>query len=104
MASFITELWETVFQPGTSPALITATHASFCLLVISLVVLIFYSGSIHFFNLLVIALLLWGSVTWFIAELEKEKAKLKTNEELQEQEGVKRDVKEGDAEDTKKDK
>ncbi|GME72060.1 unnamed protein product [[Candida] boidinii] len=54
MANFFEELWKSVFEPG----------------------------SIHFINLLVISLLLWGSVTWFIFELEKQKGLLKTNEEL----------------------
>lgn len=79
--AFITELWESVFTPGTTPALIKATHASFILLIISLVTLIFLSKSIHFFNLLVIACLLYASVIWFILELNA--AKLKSNEELE---------------------
>ncbi|OUM53945.1 hypothetical protein BVG19_g3282 [[Candida] boidinii] len=82
MANFFEELWKSVFEPGTNPALIIATHTSFLLLVISLITLIYLSGSIHFINLLVISLLLWGSVTWFIFELEKQKGLLKTNEEL----------------------
>ncbi|GMG20978.1 unnamed protein product [Ambrosiozyma monospora] len=85
MSSFFVELWESVFQPGTTPALIIATHASFAALLISLLALIFLSGSIHFINLFVIAALLWASVTWFICELQKEKDKLKTNEELAEE-------------------
>lgn len=82
MANFFEELWKSVFEPGTNPALIIATHTSFLLLIISLITLIYLSGSIHFINLLVISLLLWGSVTWFIFELEKQKGLLKTNEEL----------------------
>ncbi|OWB58811.1 hypothetical protein B5S28_g4891 [[Candida] boidinii] len=82
MANFFEELWKSVFEPGTNPALIIATHTSFLLLVISLITLIYLSGSIHFINLLIISLLLWGSVTWFIFELEKQKGLLKTNEEL----------------------
>ncbi|ODV79909.1 Pkr1-domain-containing protein [Suhomyces tanzawaensis NRRL Y-17324] len=79
--AFIVELWESVFTPGTTPALITATHASFILLIISLIVLIFLSKSIHFVNLLVIAILLYGSVIWFINELKN--TQLKSNEELE---------------------
>lgn len=76
MASFVGDLWQSVFTPGTSPALIKATHASFFLLVVSLTSLIFIHGSIHFYNLLAIALALWGAVIWFISELAKEKKKL----------------------------
>lgn len=80
MSSFFVELWESIFTPGTSPALIKATHGSFVLLLLSLAFLIFYTRSIHFINLFVIALCLWGAVIWFIQELKN--AKLKDNEEL----------------------
>lgn len=78
--SFIEELWQSVFTPGTTPALIKATHGSFALLIASLLWLIYLSRSIHFVNLLVIALLLYGTVFWFIKELER--TKLMSNEEL----------------------
>lgn len=78
--AFIVELWESIFTPGTTPALIKATHASFILLLTSLATLIFLTRSIHFVNLLVIAVLLYGTVVWFINELQQ--VKLKDNEEL----------------------
>lgn len=78
--AFLTELWQSVFTPGPTPALMKALHASFVLLFISLFWLIYVTRSIHYINLLVIALLLYGTVIWFVNELEKEK--LKTNEEL----------------------
>lgn len=80
--AFLVDLWDSVFTPGTNPALIRATHTSFVLLVLSLIWMVFTSKSIHFFNLLIIALCLWASVTWFLFELEKEKANLLTNEQL----------------------
>ncbi|CUM53757.1 uncharacterized protein AC631_00271 [Debaryomyces fabryi] len=90
--SFFVELWESVFTPGTTPALIKATHASFIMLIISLLFLIYLSGSIHFINLLVIALMLYGSVIWFINELNK--AKLKDNAALEkEDESAEKEVK-----------
>lgn len=82
--AFITELWESVFTPGTTPALIKATHASFILLIISLISLVCLSRSIHFINLLVISILLYASVIWFIHELKQ--AKLKDNPELAKEE------------------
>lgn len=78
--AFIVELWESIFTPGTTPALIKATHASFILLLISLATFIFLTKSIHFVNLFVIAVLLYGTVIWFINELQQ--VKLKDNEEL----------------------
>lgn len=83
--SFFIELWESVFTPGTTPALIKATHASFIMLIISLLSLIYLTRSIHFINLLVIALMLYGSVIWFINELNQ--AKLKDNSALEKEDG-----------------
>lgn len=77
---FITDLWDSVFQPGTTPALIQATHGSFFLLMLVLGWMVYHTGSIHFINLFVIAGCLWAAVTWFLSELKK--VKLKTNEEL----------------------
>jgi len=85
MSTFFTQLWESVFTPGTNPALVQATHGSFVMLTLALLWMIYTSRSIHFVNLLMIALCLWASVTWFLHELSKEKAKLKTNEELAQQ-------------------
>lgn len=83
--SFFVELWESVFTPGTTPALIKATHASFIMLIVSLLSLIYLTRSIHFINLLVIALMLYGSVIWFINELNQ--AKLKDNSTLEKEDG-----------------
>lgn len=80
MASFVLELWELIFTPGTNGALLVATHALFVLLLTLLAALTWYLGLIHFLNLLVIASVLYGLVIWFIGELRQ--AKLKTNEEL----------------------
>ena len=96
---FIVELWESVFTPGTTPALIKATHGSFILLFVSLGTLIFLTKSIHFVNLLVIAVLLYGTVIWFINELQQ--VKLKNNEELNAKnaEGEEENEKESDTND-----
>ncbi|KAG5420986.1 PKR1 [Candida metapsilosis] len=93
---FIVELWESIFTPGTTPALIKATHGSFILLIVSLATLIFLTKSIHFVNLLVIAVLLYGTVIWFINELQQ--VKLKNNEELNAKnaEGEEKNEKESD--------
>lgn len=79
--AFIVELWESIFTPGTTPALMKATHASFILLLFSLLALIYYTRSVHFINLFVIALLLYALVMWFVYELQQ--SKLKTNDELE---------------------
>ncbi|SMN19175.1 similar to Saccharomyces cerevisiae YMR123W PKR1 V-ATPase assembly factor [Maudiozyma saulgeensis] len=82
MASFVTGLWESVFQPGTSPQLILATHLSFTALLITLAWLIFVThGNIHFIMLFIIATLLWITVIWFINELKS--AQLLSNQQLE---------------------
>lgn len=78
--SFLVELWESIFTPGTSPALIKATHGSFILLLLSLLFLIYYTKSIHFINLFFIALFLYAAVIWFVNELKS--VKLKENQDL----------------------
>lgn len=82
--SFFVELWESIFTPGTTPALLKATHGSFILLLCSLLFLVYYTRSIHFINLFVIAGLLYALVIWFVAELQR--AKLMDNQELKESE------------------
>lgn len=91
--AFIVELWESIFTPGTTPALLKATHASFILLLLSLLSLIYYTRSIHFINLFVIAGLLYGSVIWFVNELKH--TKLQSNEALAGEEKEEKKEKEG---------
>ncbi|CAM9017004.1 unnamed protein product [Wickerhamomyces anomalus] len=84
---FVNELWKSVLTPGTSPALILATHLTFASLVITLSFFALYSKSIHLINLLVISILLWITLTWFINEINSlEKTDLKEdNNELAEE-------------------
>lgn len=73
--AFVTELWNSIFTPGVPPVLLAATHVSFIVLISSLILLVYVSRSVHFVNLLVIALVLYGLVMWFVGELEREKQK-----------------------------
>ncbi|CDO96178.1 unnamed protein product [Kluyveromyces dobzhanskii CBS 2104] len=90
MANFVVALWESVFQPGTSPQLVVATHISFFLLLCVLGSQIYLTKNIHFIALTVIATLLWITVTWFIFELNS--IKLSSNQDLQAAESKKTDV------------
>lgn len=92
MASFFSELWESVFQPGTNPALIKATHGSFVLLILSLLSLIYITRSIHFVNLLVIACILYGIVVWFIGELQQAKLNQQLEDEQKKKENENEDA------------
>ncbi|CCC70674.1 hypothetical protein NCAS_0F01900 [Naumovozyma castellii] len=81
MASFVVSLWQSIFEPGTTPQLLIATHLSFTALIATLIWLIYATnGNIHFYILLTIASLLWITVIWFIQELKS--VQLKSNEEL----------------------
>ncbi|KAG5362665.1 V-type ATPase assembly factor pkr1 [Yarrowia sp. B02] len=84
MGYFVVDLWESIFTPGTTPTLVKATHGSFVLLILSLLFLMWNALNIHTVMLLIIALCLWGTLTWFIGEVAKLKAegKLKSDEQL----------------------
>ncbi|QLL30529.1 hypothetical protein HG536_0A03470 [Torulaspora globosa] len=82
MANFFVALWESIFQPGTTPQLIVATHVSFIALLSTLIWLIYATkGNVHFYALFIIALCLWVCVIWFIRELKS--VDLKNNEQLE---------------------
>ncbi|CCF55483.1 hypothetical protein KAFR_0A00450 [Kazachstania africana CBS 2517] len=84
--SFFVRLWESIFEPGTSPQLIIATHVSFILLLVTLGSLIVITNyNIHFILLFIIASLLWITVIWFVNELKN--IDLKSNSELQTNKG-----------------
>lgn len=73
MASFLSNLWGSVFLPGTNGALIFATHASFACLQATLASLLYATGSYHFLFLSVISAGLWVAIRWFVGEVEKVK-------------------------------
>lgn len=78
--SFFQDLWQSIFEPGTSPQLLIATHLSFASLILVLAWLSYATRNVHFFALLAIASILWGLVTWFVNELQQ--ANLRDNDEL----------------------
>lgn len=81
MSNFFVALWESIFQPGTTPQLIIATHVSFIALLSTLAWLIYAtSGNLHFYALFTIALLLWLAIIWFIQELKN--VDLKDNQQM----------------------
>lgn len=78
--SFFQSVWGSIFEPGTNPQLIIATHISFASLIVVLVWLCCKTQNIHFFALLTIASILWALVTWFVNELKNHT--LKDNDQL----------------------
>ncbi|KAI8965908.1 Pkr1-domain-containing protein [Daldinia sp. FL1419] len=75
MASFVTDLWESIFTPGTTPTLLVATNATFACLQLVLLLLLVATYSIHFVILSFLCGGLWWAINWFAAELKVAQAK-----------------------------
>ncbi|KAK1987917.1 ER protein Pkr1-domain-containing protein [Colletotrichum cereale] len=69
MATFITNLWESVFVPGPTPTLVRAANAAFASLQLLLAILLFATWSIHFVILSFLSGFLWFAINWFVNEL-----------------------------------
>lgn len=74
MATFMTNLWESVFTPGPTPTLLIATNATFGSLQVLLLILLLTTSSIHFAILSVLCAGLWYSINWFAREVQAAKA------------------------------
>lgn len=81
MASFLEELWNSIFTPGPTPTLLIATNATFAALQLLLFILLVATYSIHFLILSVLSGGLWFSINWFARELQAEKARAEVGEE-----------------------
>lgn len=69
--TFFPLLWSSIFTPGTTPTLLIATHTSFVALLLVIITMYVATRSLHFVALGTVAIALWASITWFVAELEK---------------------------------
>ncbi|PKY03246.1 putative ER membrane protein [Aspergillus campestris IBT 28561] len=74
MASFIEDLWMSVFTPGPTPTLLVATNVTFAALQTLLMALLWFTYSIHFFALSLLSAALWFSINWFAKELSQVQA------------------------------
>lgn len=81
MASFIEELWNSIFTPGPTPTLLVATNATFAALQVLLFILLVATYSVHFLVLSLLCGGLWYAINWFARELQAEKAKQDLGEE-----------------------
>lgn len=96
MASFLPNLWESVFVSGPTPTLLIATNVTFALLQTVLLLLLAATYSIHFAILSTICGGLWWSINWFAAEV----AAVRAEEEAKaRKEKEKEDVKGGESAD-----
>ena len=82
MASFLADLMNSIFTPGTTPSLIVATNASFASLQLLLAVLFIATRSVHFFVLSFLSAGLWWAINWFATEIQAAKAKEEEAERL----------------------
>ncbi|KAI4118888.1 MAG: hypothetical protein LQ345_001123 [Seirophora villosa] len=80
MASFLTDLFTSIFTPGPTQSLLVATNVSFAALQVVLLVLLVLTYSVHFIVLSVLCAGLWWSINWFAAELEIARQKEKEEE------------------------
>lgn len=70
MASFVEELWSSIFIPGPTPTLLIATNVTFAALQLVLFVLLLVTHSLHFVALSVLCMGLWYSINWFAQEVQ----------------------------------
>ena len=82
MADFLSNLWSSVFTPGTTPTLLVATNVTFGALQALLFGLLFATSSIHFAILSVLCAGLWWSINWFATELSAAQTKEAEAEKL----------------------
>ena len=85
MASFLTDLWESIFTPGPTPPLLRAANASFAALQLVLAGMLYLTGSLHCVVLSVLCAGLWWAVNWFAAELAVAQREQKRRDEQAQQ-------------------
>ncbi|OCK81492.1 Pkr1-domain-containing protein [Lepidopterella palustris CBS 459.81] len=88
MATFIENLWNSIFTPGPTPTLLIATNASFAALQVLLLVLLYATYSVHFVVLSGLTAGLWWAINWFAGELRAAQEK---EEEAKRIRGVRRE-------------
>ncbi|RVD87815.1 uncharacterized protein DFL_002024 [Arthrobotrys flagrans] len=68
--SYPSDLFRAIFTPGAPPALLLATNVSFACLQLTLLFMLFLTGSFHFFFLSIMCVGVWGGINWFVREVE----------------------------------
>lgn len=76
MASFVEDLWSSIFTPGPTPTLLIATNVAFAALQLVLFALLLATYSLHFIALSIISGGLWYAINWFAAEVKIAQAQL----------------------------
>lgn len=84
MASFVEDLWSSIFTPGPTPTLLVATNATFAALQVLLFALLLATYSIHFVVLSFLCGALWWSINWFAREVRETQAREEEKERQRE--------------------
>ncbi|CAG8901801.1 unnamed protein product [Penicillium egyptiacum] len=87
MASFMEDLWSSIFTPGPTPTLLIATNVTFAALQLIFFALLLATYSLHFVALSVLSGGLWWSINWFAAEVRIAQQAQEAEKEKQESEG-----------------
>lgn len=99
MATFVQELWESIFTPGPTPTLLVATNVSFATLQVLLFAMLLATYSIHFFILSFLCGGLWWAINWFAREIRAAQDKEEEAKRIREaRRGKGSDDKKGDGE------
>lgn len=75
MATFLENLWESIFTAGPTPTLLVATNATFAALQVLLFILLIATYSVHFVILSGLTAGLWWAINWFANEIRAAQAK-----------------------------
>ncbi|KAJ5972599.1 Endoplasmic reticulum protein Pkr1 [Penicillium vulpinum] len=86
MASFMGDLWSSIFTPGPTPTLLIATNVTFAALQLVFLGLLLATYSLHFVALSIISAGLWWSINWFAAEVRLAQQAQEAEKEKQESE------------------
>ncbi|RKF57059.1 hypothetical protein OnM2_077009 [Erysiphe neolycopersici] len=70
MATFLIDLFQSIFTPGPTPTLLIATNVTFACLQVVLLLLLIATYSIHFAILSLLSAGLWTAINWFANELK----------------------------------
>ncbi|KAJ5375290.1 Endoplasmic reticulum protein Pkr1 [Penicillium concentricum] len=85
MASFMEDLWSSIFTPGPTPTLLIATNVTFAALQLIFLALLLATYSLHFVALSIISAGLWWSINWFAAEVQLAQQAQEAEKEKQEE-------------------
>jgi hypothetical protein len=75
IATFLENLFNSIFTPGPTPTLLVATNATFAALQALFFALLIATYSIHFIILSCLTAGLWWAINWFAAEIKEAQAK-----------------------------